>query len=125
DAGARSWASQATRVGVDAIVDRIINSPEYTQQFGEWGVPGSGGLRYCGPVSRDTASAAIPKNQPRFRGMDTNNDGVISRNEWRGSRQSFAVHDWNNNGVLDGQEIDQAVARQGRTVDDENFDRVD
>jgi hypothetical protein len=57
--------------------------------------------------------------------MDRNNDGVINRNEWRGSRPSFEAHDWNNDGVLSGQEVDEAVARQGRTVDDENFDRVD
>ena len=128
---ARSWAAQSVRSGMDSIVDAIINSPEYNQQFGDWGVPGSGGLRYCGPnnqgaINNQTAPAAVtPVNQRRFRGMDRNNDGVISRNEWRGSRQSFDVHDWNNDGVLNGQEVDEAVARQGRTVDDENFDRVD
>jgi Ca2+-binding EF-hand superfamily protein len=128
-AGARSWATQAGRTGANSIVDQIINSPEYNQQFGDWGVPGSGGLRYCGPnnqgATNNQTAAAAPVTQRRFRGMDRNNDGVISRNEWRGSRQSFQVHDWNNDGVLNGQEVDEAVARQGRTVEDENFDRVD
>jgi Ca2+-binding EF-hand superfamily protein len=125
---ARSWASQATRSGVDSIIDSIVNSPEYNQQFGDWGVPGSGGQRYCGPGNQgvnQTAPAASAVNQRRFRGMDRNNDGVISRNEWRGSRQSFDVHDWNNDGVLSGQEVDEAAARQGRTVEDENFERVE
>jgi len=41
----------------------------------------------------------------RFEGMDRNGDGVITRAEWRGSAQSFRVHDWNNDGVLSGDEI--------------------
>ena len=128
-AGARDWAVRANRSGMDSIVNSIINSPEYNQQYGEWGVPGSGGLRYCGSGNQGGVSQGAPaQNTPiarRFRGMDRNNDGVIARNEWRGSRQSFEVHDWNNDGVLDGDEVNETVARQGRTVEDENFDRVD
>jgi len=127
-AGARDWAIRANRSGMDSVVNSIINSPEYDQQFGDWGVPGSGGLRYCGSGNQGANQVTPSQNQPvarRFRGMDRNNDGVISRNEWRGSRQSFNVHDWNNDGVLDGDEVNETVARQGRTVDDENFDRVD
>jgi len=41
----------------------------------------------------------------RFAGMDRNNDGVITRDEWRGSAQSFAVHDWNRDGRLSGDEV--------------------
>lgn len=127
-AGARDWAVRANRSGMDSIVNSIVNSPEYNQQYGEWGVPGSGGLRYCGSGNQGANQPAPAQNAPvarRFRGMDRNNDGVIARNEWRGSRQSFDVHDWNNDGVLDGDEVNEAAARQGRTVDDENFDRVD
>ena len=127
--GARAFATQATQSGVDSIVDKILNSAEYNNNFGDWGVPGSGGMRYCGPgsqaASQPAPAPAVAVNQRRFRGMDRNNDGQITRNEWRGSRQSFDVHDWNNDGVLSGAEMDEAVARQGRTVEDENFDRVD
>jgi hypothetical protein len=127
--GQQAHARLAQSRGYEAVVDRIIDSAEYDQQFGDWGTPGSGGVRYCGPNNQGTSQVApaitVPVNQRRFRAMDRNNDGVISRAEWRGSRQSFDVHDWNNDGVLSDGEVNEATARQGRTVDDENFDRVD
>lgn len=43
--------------------------------------------------------------QMRFRGMDADNDGVITRDEWRGSAESFRQHDTNNDGVLSGDEV--------------------
>ena len=57
-------------------------------------------------------------SQARFQGMDTNNDGRITRAEWRGSAQSFRVHDWNGDGVLSGNEVTPAGRRQ-QTVDDD------
>jgi Ca2+-binding EF-hand superfamily protein len=131
--GQRAFANIAQREGVHAVIHRIIDSREYNE-IGDWGVPGSGGLRYCGNnAARSNQSAAaavdnndiVPINQRRFRGMDRNNDGVVSRQEWRGSPRSFAVHDWNNDGVISGREINQTAARDGRTVEDEDFDRVD
>ena len=41
----------------------------------------------------------------RFQGMDRNDDGRISRSEWRGNDQSFANHDWNGDGILSGDEV--------------------
>ena len=43
--------------------------------------------------------------QMRFRAMDTDNDGVITRAEWRGDDQSFREHDLNHDGVLSGEEV--------------------
>ena len=43
--------------------------------------------------------------QMRFRGMDADNDGVITRDEWRGSAESFRQHDTNGDGVLSGDEV--------------------
>jgi Ca2+-binding EF-hand superfamily protein len=127
--GQRAHAELMQRNGPDAVIDRIINSNEYDQQFGDWGVPGSGGLRFCPPGNRTSSQAApvqvVPLNQRRFRAMDSNNDGVISRTEWSGSRQSFETHDWNNDDVLTGDEINEASARRGRTVDDEAYDTMD
>jgi Ca2+-binding EF-hand superfamily protein len=56
--------------------------------------------------------------------MDTNGDGAISRAEWRGSDQSFRVHDWNRDGVLSGAEVREA-ARQAAAADPGDFDNAD
>ena len=131
--GQRAFAVIAQRQGAAAVMQRLTTSREYSEQFGDWGVPGSGGVRYCGngnvvsssqPAQADPGEI-VPVGQRRFRGMDRNNDGVISRQEWRGNPRSFAVHDWNNDGVISGREINQTLARDGRTVEDEDFDRVD
>jgi Ca2+-binding EF-hand superfamily protein len=47
----------------------------------------------------------------RFADMDTNNDRVITRQEWRGSDRSFEVHDWNRDGILSGEEVRQGGRR--------------
>lgn len=41
----------------------------------------------------------------RYRGMDDNRDGVITRAEWRGNDQSFRQQDRNDDGVLTAAEI--------------------
>lgn len=55
-----------------------------------------------------------PGKAMRFRGLDRNNDGIITRNEWRGDHGSFLNHDWNSDGVLSGGE----VRPDGRGPDD-------
>ena len=60
----------------------------------------------------------------RLAEMDSNGDGTISRQEWRGSLQSFRVHDWNRDGVLSGNELRDA-ARQAQGDQLEDFDTVD
>lgn len=42
--------------------------------------------------------------QARFRGMDRNGDGMITRDEWRGNDQSFRQLDRNGDGVITGDE---------------------
>lgn len=129
-AGARDWAQQGARSGVASVIDEILNSPEYNSQFGDWGVPGSGGIRYCGPNNQGAVATPAPAQastqaERRFRAMDRNNDGVVSRTEWQGTRQSFTTHDWNGDGVLSGDEVRQGAFRQGSTIEDEDFDRND
>jgi len=51
------------------------------------------------------AAAGEQQVRQRFEGMDRNNDGVITRDEWRGSERSFQMHDWNGDGRLSGDEV--------------------
>ena len=53
----------------------------------------------------------------RFEVMDRNNDGEVSRDEWRGSARSFEVHDWNGDGRLSGDEV-RIGARQNRSLEE-------
>jgi hypothetical protein len=59
----------------------------------------------------DREAAKHEDERTRFRGLDRNNDGTVSRGEWDGNRGSFADHDWNRDGVLSGAEIDPGAAR--------------
>jgi hypothetical protein len=52
-----------------------------------------------------SVAGAQDRGRMRFRGMDANRDGVITRAEWRGSARSFDVHDINDDGVLSGTEV--------------------
>jgi len=45
------------------------------------------------------------KGAGRFKQFDRDQNGVISRDEWRGNDQSFRTHDRNNDGVLSGSEL--------------------
>jgi len=60
--------------------------------------------------------------QMRFAGLDTNHDGQITREEWRGNDNSFNQHDWNGDGVLSGIEVTPGTQRPGDDDDDEGDD---
>lgn len=131
-AGQRAFAQIAQRNGPRAVIERIIASREYDEEFGDWGVPGSGGVTFCPPSNANSRVGTsgqregvsnVPVAQRRFRGMDRNNDGVISRAEWRGNARSFELHDWNNDEVISGDEINARIARDGRDLDADEFDR--
>ena len=56
----------------------------------------------------------------RFQEMDRNGNGIIERTEWRGSEQSFRVHDWNRDGVLSGDEVRPGARRRGRAMNEDD-----
>jgi hypothetical protein len=68
--------------------------------------------------------SADAQQRMRFAGMDRNNDGRITREEWRGSARSFQVHDWNGDGVLSGDEVRPNARRPGQTAEDFDPDRL-
>lgn len=57
----------------------------------------------------------------RFQNMDANGDGVITRQEWRGSERSFRNHDWNGDGKLSGDEV-RAGGRRAPRWDDRDVE---
>ena len=90
--------------------------------------PGIVALSICiiSPFMCSTADAqARGRSGMRFAGMDTNNDGVIARKEWRGSDASFKTHDWNDDGVLSGDEVRPGAQRQARSEAPREFDDPD
>jgi hypothetical protein len=126
--GQRDHAVLAQQRGMDAVAENLVNSQEYRNNFGDWGVPGSGGMTFC---ARGNSSANTNNNNNgqiadnRFRGMDTNNDGVVTRREWRGNDQSFDNQDWNGDGVLSGDEVRPGARRAARRAADHDFDALD
>jgi Ca2+-binding EF-hand superfamily protein len=72
------------------------------------------------------ATATTAQAQMRFQELDTNNDGVITRAEWRGNDTSFRNQDWNQDGILSGEEVRSGGRRQNDWNQDWNRDgRVD
>jgi len=60
--------------------------------------------------------------------MDTDGNGVITRQEWRGNDRSFRNHDWNGDGRLSGDEVRVGARRQDRWDDrdiETSIDRED
>ena len=74
-----------------------------------------------------TSIQAQPRTAIRFSEMDANGDGVITRNEWRGSDQSFRNHDWNGDGRLSGDEVQPGARRRAASPGGQSdpYDSID
>jgi Ca2+-binding EF-hand superfamily protein len=80
-------------------------------------------------ASSGTARAREQQNREsqeemRLRAMDTDNDGVITRAEWRGSDQSFREYDTNHDGVLSGEEVHARAGTLGRNNPDRSREQM-
>ena len=65
------------------------------------------------------ADTAAQRREMRFASMDVNDDGVITRQEWRGNDRSFERNDWNGDGILSGDELRPGARRaQPRSASD-------
>ena len=73
-------------------------------------------------LAATTGAAAQTQRAIRFAAMDANRDGVITRQEWRGSAQSFRTHDWNSDGVLSGDEVRVGARRSNDPREPDPFD---
>jgi Ca2+-binding EF-hand superfamily protein len=73
-------------------------------------------------ATADVAMAQNNRSQTRFQGMDRNNDGRITRAEWRGSSQAFDNQDWNGDGVLSGDEVRPGARRNADNFPNQRFD---
>jgi Ca2+-binding EF-hand superfamily protein len=61
------------------------------------------------------ASGRTDASVGRFRNMDADRDGVVTRAEWRGSAQAFRNNDRNGDGVLSGAEVRNP--EEGETIE--------
>ena len=104
-AGLQNHVATLARSDIDAVISGMISSSEYQQKYGETAVPGQN-VRFCG-----ARYSSANNNWFRFREMDRNENGVIERNEWNGSDQSFRIHDWNNDGSLSNAEVRRGAQR--------------
>jgi Ca2+-binding EF-hand superfamily protein len=69
-----------------------------------------------------TDVAAQSRRAMRFRNLDRNNDGVITRAEWKGSDRAFDQNDWNGDGILSGDEVERGARRPTAEIDDDFYD---
>ena len=88
--------------GLEAVINAMLDSPEYQEKYGDYGVPHTAGLRYCQPAN---AGAVGSTGTTSGLAVDANRDGRIDRWEWKGTWQEFDAQDRNGDGVLSGSEL--------------------
>lgn len=71
----------------------------------------------CVSLASSAAAQGRGNSNMRFKDLDSNGDGVISRQEWRGNDRSFRNHDWNGDGRLSADELRPGAQRTARWDD--------
>ena len=74
-------------------------------------------LLCIGLAAPPAIATADAQTRMRFQGLDRNNDGRITRDEWNGNDRSFQNHDWNGDGVLSGPEVRAGAQRTTELAD--------
>jgi hypothetical protein len=110
--GRRTHCDADTQGGVRLI--RQIGGSS-CQEGSTWGSDSSGVWvdRGC-QAEFEVSNKGSAVYQAQYRGLDQNNDGVVTRNEWRGNDQSFRQQDRNGDGILSGNELQTNDRRRGR-----------
>ena len=109
--GRRTHCDTDTQGGVRLVREMGGSS---CQEGSTWGSDSSGVWvdRGCQAEFEVSNKGSIYDTQ--FRGLDQNNDGVITRQEWRGNDQSFQRLDRNGDGILSGDELRSGDRGRGR-----------
>ncbi len=131
--------------GLAAAIDNMLASDEYRQAFGDNGVPGPSGVRYCGTAAGARAAQGAGRRVPGaaavdrsgignssaadFSAMDRNRDGRLQESEWRLTPDRFYQLDRDFDGLLSRAEfLDAAngtVGTSGRGDAASQFDALD
>ena len=119
------FIDQRDGTAVTYPIERVPTTQSYTYtRPGTYRIIARGYGNCDGEVVTDVTvlprgSARTDASVGRFRNMDTDGDGVVTRAEWRGSAQAFRNNDRNGDGVLSGEEVrrpDEGGDTIGRTV---------
>jgi hypothetical protein len=113
-AGLDSHVQGLERNDINTIIDTMIDSPEYQQQFGDDRVPG-GTIRYCRDAS-DSAARRPQANERNnrdsgfnsFANLDTDRSGTVTPNEWRWTVRSFDRYDTDGDNLITRREFENA-----------------
>ena len=74
--------------------------------------------------TRTQAQVEAEREQARFRAMDVNQDGVITRREWSGTARGFDRYDLNRDGILSGSEV-WITARRNEAATERGYSEED
>jgi hypothetical protein len=115
------FIDQRDGTAVTYPIERVPTTQRYTYtRPGTYRIIARGTGNCDGEVVTDVTvlprgSAQSDASVGRFRNMDIDGDGVVTRAEWRGSAQAFRNNDRNGDGVLSGEEV-RRPDEEGETI---------